>query len=227
MITMNFDLSSTCIGITFTQHKKKKLTFAKTLAIIPEKPTGKDYGYTTKKEKVIHYGGKKFKGFLKPGEFEISQAEAKRRSAKFKGDEHKELLKNIGDQCGLYLRKIKPDIIAIEKNASFNGILTTKLLAEIAGGLYFYAGANDIDLYDFPESTVRAYIRRTITDYSLTRNDGTTEIAVDTKWEIYCRLRAYFQKYYPGLIDFDNMTMDESDSLAVFYYLYHTKLLAA
>lgn len=224
MIVMTFDLSSTCIGITFAQidKKTKKITYGETMPIIPRKPDPRDLGYTTKHPKKIAYNGAEFRGYLKHNEFSISKAEADRRSRELKNDGHNFLLKNIGEQCGNFLNKIKPDVIALEKNASFNGILTTKLLAEIAGGLYFYAGAHGNELFDYNESTVRAKIRRDIPDFSYEK-DG--KKALDTKWEMFCRLRAYFELNHPGIFDFENMGMDESDSLAIFYHYYTLEVL--
>lgn len=220
---MCFDLSSTCIGVTFAQIKNNKPHYIQTLAIIPQKPSGKDLGYTTMDTKEIHYNGNRFKGFLKPGESYTSKEEANRRISEYKNFSHRELLKDIGKQCGRFLEKINPDVVAIEKNKSFNGILTTKLLAEIAGGLYFYTGAHNIPMYDYDEATIRAKIRRDIKEFNRYKA-GTDLVAADTKWEIYCRLRSYFEVNYPGLVDFSKMTMDESDSLAVFYHLLTTKL---
>lgn len=222
MIAMCFDLSSKCIGVTFSQFYGDHIKYAKTLAVIPERPSGKDLGYTTNAPKTMYSNGKETKTFLLPAETAISQEEAKKRIAMFKNYSHLSLLKNIGKQLGYYLDKIKPDVIAIEKNMSFNGILTTKLLAEIAGGIYFFAGARNIPMYDYSEATIRAKIRRDITNFNRYKT-GTDEMALDTKWEIYCRLRSYFDKYYPGMIDFENITMDESDSLAVFYHLFTTE----
>lgn len=221
MIAMCFDLSSKCIGVTFSQLKKQQLIYAETLAVIPEIPSALKLGYTTKQPKIIHYNGNQFKGLLKPGEVFTSKQEAKRRLSEFKGFTHRELLRNIGKQCGFYLDKIKPNVIALEKNKSFNGILTTKLLGEIAGGLYFYAGLRDIPLFDYDEGTIRAKIRKDIQDFDRYKDD---KMALDTKWEIYCRLRSYFEQKYPNLMNFSVMTMDESDSLAVFYHLLTTDL---
>lgn len=219
---MSFDLSSTCIGVTFAQidDKTKKITYGKTLAIIPERLDAREFGYTTKVAKNIASGGKVFKGYLKEDEFSISKEEAKKRIMQLKHLQHNILLRNIGKQCGYFLKKINPDVVQIERNKSFNGILTTKLLAEIAGGLYFYCGSQDITMFDYDESTVRAKIRRDVKEFSYEK-DG--KKALDTKWEIYCRLRAYFD--HMKFFDFEKMTLDESDSLAVFYYYYTTEVL--
>jgi hypothetical protein len=219
MIAMCFDLSSTCIGITFAQFEKNKLTYVKTLPVIPERPSAKELGYTTQQPKHIEYNGNRFTGLLKPGEASIPKNRARKRIAEFKSFSHRSLLTNIGEQCGYFLDKVNPDVIAIERNMPFNGVLTTKLLAEIAGGLYFYAGAKDIPIYDFDVHVIRAKIRNDIKEFSRYKSDD-YKMSVDTKWEIYCRLRSYYEKNHPDLINFENMTLDESDSLAVFYYLY-------
>lgn len=219
MIAMFFDLSSVCIGVTFAQIKNNQVEYAETLAIIPETPSAKQLGYTTKEPKYLHYQGNKFLGLLKPDEVTTSKKEAERRIAEYKNFRHKELLKDIGKQCGFYLNSINPDVIALEKNKVFNGVLTTKLLAEIAGGIYFYAGANNIELYDYDVNTIRAKIRKDIPDFTYPDD----KIVLDSKYEIYCRLQTYFNKNYPELINFSTMTMDESDSLAVFYYYLTTE----
>lgn len=223
MISMCFDLSSSCIGITFSQIQNRQLKYIQTLAIIPQRPSAKDLGYTTKEPKKVYSNGREFLGLLKEKEYVISQKEAKKRIAEYKNFSHRYLLNNIGKQLGYYIEKVKPDVIAIEKNASFNGVLTTKLLAEIAGGIYFFAGARGIIMYDYSEATIRAKIRKDITEFNRYKT-RTNEIALDTKWEIYCRLRSYFETHYPNMIDFSKMTMDESDSLAVFYHLLTTEL---
>ena len=219
MIAMTFDLSSKCIGITFAQLDGTDISYGETLAVIPKKPDPRDLGYTTKTPKKIGNEGSTYAAFLKPHEKFISKSEADRRKRDMKNLEHNYLLRNIGEQCGRYLDKVKPDIVAIEKNKSFNGILTTKLLAEIAGGIYFYCGAKGIPLYDWDESVIRAQIRRDIPNVSLAKVKGESGVTLDTKWEIYCRLREYFESEHPGIFSFDDMVFDESDSLAVFYYL--------
>jgi hypothetical protein len=213
MIVMTFDLSSKCIGVTFAQIKRNEISYGKTLAVIPEKINARDLGFRTK--------GVTEKGLFKLGELKTSKKEQVNRLRVFKNTRHNLLLTNIGKQIGRFLLEIKPNIIAIERNKSFKGILTTKLLAEIAGGLYFWAGAFQIPIYDWDESEIRAKIRKDIPHIDLA-HPVTGQTALDTKWEIQCRLRVFFEKHYPGMFDFSNMTLDESDSLAVFYYLYTT-----
>ena len=231
MIVMCFDLSSTCIGVTFGKVVNNHIKALTTLAVYPSPPSGHDLGYTTKNPKTIYYKGKTFQGFLKPEEAYISKKEAERRMSKYRSSAHKGLLKDIGKKLGFYLELINPDILAIERNEAFNGVMTTKLLAEIAGGIYFYAGMKKKPLFDINVSKIRAKIRKDIKEF--TRYETVSELdearmklmALDTKWEIYCRLRSYFETNHPGLVNFKEMTMDESDSLAVFYYIFTSELL--
>lgn len=216
MIVMTFDLSSKCIGVTFAQLDGPNIVYGKTLAVVPKKINATDLGFTTKSPGKL--------GLLRSGEDKTAKTEQVRRIRTYKNTRHNALLTNIGKQLGNFLLKIQPDIIAIERNKSFKGILTTKLLAEIAGGLYFWAGAFEMPIYDWDESEIRAKIRRDIPEVNL-EHPTKKKMALDTKWEIQCRLRAYFETKHPGIFNFSNMTLDESDSLAVFYYLYKEIIL--
>ncbi len=211
MIIMTFDLSSKCIGVTFAQLEQGKIVYGKTIPVIPEKLDAKQLGFKTKQPTA--------RGLFKMDEGHVSAKELKNRQRIFKHSRHNFLLTNIGKQLGHFLLQIKPQAIAIERNKSFKGILTTKLLAEIAGGLYFWAGATRIPIYDWDESEIRAKIRRDIPETDLSHR-VTGQTSIDTKWEIQCRLRTYFENEHPGIFDFSGMTLDESDSLAVFYFLY-------
>lgn len=219
MLVVAFDLSSTCIGVCVAKVDLKKQPIKlKTVSIIPQKPSGKDFGFTTKESKKIAKNGKEFQAFLYPHETIISQREALDRIRMVKSEKHLGLLKNIGQQCGELLFRLKPHVVLLEKNASFNGILTTKLLAEIAGGIYFYCGATDTSLCDYHVETVRAYLRQTIPVFDRANEDG--KDVLDTKWEMYCRLRTYYKAQHPKIV-LDRITMDESDALALFYYWSH------
>lgn len=215
MHVITLDLSSTNIGITRADIIDGKVTTLKTEALVPRKPTGRDFGYATVNEKKIGTG---YNAFLKEGEYHITKTEATRRRALVKAESHKQLLRNIGIDLGKILEEREVGFLAIERNVAFNGVLTTKLLAEIAGGLFFYSGLRDIPFADVLSGTVRSTVRHTI---PLSRNERIEEdgtIAYDTKSEIRLRLK----KVYGHLTDFKDMTLDESDALAVFHHLKET-----
>ena len=209
---ITFDLSSSLIGITYGIVEDRKVTSVRTEGIVPRKPNGKDYGYTTLKPKKI---GRGYPAFLLPGEHHISKAEADRRNKFIKHDAHRQLLLNIGEDIGERVESFGPSKLFIERNESFNGVLTTKLLAEIAGGLFFYSGLARVPFEDFNAATVRKTVRDTIPLSRQERvlKDGT--LALETKLEIKERLR----KVYGHMMDFDDMTTDESDSLALFHHV--------
>lgn len=212
MDVITLDLSSTLIGITYATIVDDRVVTLETEALAPRKPTGRDFGYATVKEKKIGNG---YNAFLYPDEHHISMAEASRRRAHVKAETHKQLLRNIGIDLGLRLERRPIDLLAIERNASFNGILTTKLLAEIAGGLFFYSGLRNIPFEDVNVATARSTVRNTIALSRAERVEDDGNIAYDTKSEIRCRLK----KIYGHLTDFKDITLDESDSLAVFHHL--------
>lgn len=217
MIVLAFDLSSTCIGVTFAKlTPDETIETLTTQPVIPKEPDGKTFGYTTKQPKTLRRRGTTFQSFLKPGESSISQAEGKRRASWFRHRKHNYLLRNIGKQLGMIIERLQPGVLIIERNASFNGVLTTKLLAEIAGGLYFIAGARGVPLYDYPESTVRAHLRREVKQPRIT----TEAMSIETKWLIYQRLRQVYDTGEHPHLNFDTMTLDESDALATFHYWY-------
>lgn len=78
-----FDLSSTLIGATYGVVEDRVIKSVRTEGIVPRKPNGKDYGYTTQKPKKIGSG---YPAFLLPGEHHISKAEAERRARFIKHD---------------------------------------------------------------------------------------------------------------------------------------------
>lgn len=209
---ITFDLSSTLIGITYGVVEDKVIKTVRTEGIVPRKPDGKHYGYTTKKPKKI---GRGYPAYLLPGEHHISKAEADRRASHIKQDTHRRLLLHIGQDIGDRIDEFNPTHIFIERNESFNGVLTTKLLAEIAGGLFFYSGLRRIPFEDLNVSKVRKTVRETIPLSRAERVLADGSVALETKDEIKARLR----KVYGHMTDFDGMTTDESDSLAIFHHV--------
>lgn len=208
MFVATFDLSSTLIGMTIAQFDKDKLVYVKTIPIFPKRIDGTDVGFSTKTPKKIGDG---YKAFLREGEHHISKAEADRRNAEFKVLKHRKLLLNIWEQVGMYLTKVRFNVMIIERNSSFNGILTTKLLAEIAGGLYALAAMYQAEFYDLHESTVRSFIRKDL-PYETLEKDGV--VIVGPKWEMRQRLEPAYREH----IDFEKISLDEVDSLVLFHY---------
>lgn len=208
MFVATFDLSSTLIGMTVGQFKDGELIYVKTIPIFPKRIDGTDLGYTTKNPKTIGDG---YKAFLKPDEHHISKAEATRRNSEFKVLKHRKLLLNIWEQVGNILTKVRFNVMIIERNSSFNGVLTTKLLAEIAGGLYSIAAMYQAEFFDLNESTVRSFIRKDL-PYETLEKEG--KVIVGPKWEMRQRLEPAYRQH----IDFEKISLDEVDSLVLFHY---------
>lgn len=218
---MSFDLSSTLIGVSVAtiDTKNKRIEQAMVMPVIPKKPTGKDLGYTTKnKKKVELRTGEMISSFLKEGEVIISKAEAKRRNATFRDESHKFLLMDIGKKLGTILHAVKPDIVMIERNEAFNGILTTKLLAEIAGGVYFWAGFFNSEFRAYNATTMRSLLNRHVKGADLQTEDGSH--IVDTKMVVKRKIEKFLKDEQVDVKNFEKATLDESDSfLPIIYFL--------
>lgn len=205
-----FDLSSSCIGVTTATVIDGYVTQVKVADIVPRKFTGLDYGYKTKTPKKIGAG---YSAFLKEDEFHITKAEASRRQSDFKVFKHRDLLLDIGKQVSDYISSLDLDLVMIERNMTFNGVLTTKILAEIAGQIHYLAASNAIEFESRSVHTVRKLIRKAIPLSPADRVQKDGSVALETKAEIKARLK----KVYGHLVDFDTMSEDGSDSLAVFH----------
>lgn len=205
-----FDLSSSCIGVTTATVIDGTVTKVTVDDIVPRKFTGLDYGYKTKTPKKIGSG---YTAFLKEGEFHISKSEASRRQSEFKTSKHQDLLLDIGKQVSRFISSLDLDLVMIERNMTFNGVLTTKMLAEIAGQIHYLAASNAIEFESRSVHTVRKLIRNAIPLSRADRVQTDGSIALETKAEIKARLK----KVYGHLVDFDTMSEDGSDSLAVFH----------
>lgn len=217
------DLSSTQSGVAIADvngiGEYKKVT---TLAIKPQEANGKMLGYTTKAPKMLEgRDGRKFKAFLREGESYVTSAEARRRVAEFKKLSRVMLLKSSGKQLGIVLNTVKPDILIMEQNSSFNGVLTTKLLAEVAGGIYFWAGVTDTPLRVINVNTVRSMLQRLVPDPDLMLNGVRV---VDTKFRVKRQLVEYLT--HRGVrYNVEGCSLDETDALAQLVYFVEQEII--
>lgn len=224
-VIVAFDLSSKVIGVTVAKLKKKNIQDIMVFPIIPKRADGKLFGFTTKnKKKVELRGGQTINTFLKEGEVTISKKEAARRNRMVKEEAHTYLLKDIGKQLGYILFELQPDVIVLERNEAFGGILTTKLLGEIAGGIYFWAGFFDVELASYNARTMRSLLNKHVRGADVRNGDG--ELIVDTKMIVKRKLEKFYEDNLGVKVEgWDNATLDESDALMAFTYYYMTEEL--
>lgn len=218
-----FDLSSTLIGVSvgIVDEVNKKIERVMTLPIKPERADGLLFGFTTRNKKPITLrSGEVIKTYLKEGEVLISKAEAKVRNALVKNDAHTYLLKDIAWKIGSLIKNVKPDVIVIERNESFRGVLTTKLLAEIAGGVYCLAGIMEKPMYSYNVTTVRALMNKLVRQNTFYNDAG--EVIADTKMIFKEKNKVILEQLGLTVKGFDEASLDESDSLAcLLYYFFH------
>lgn len=221
MIIMSFDLSTACIGVVTARinNKSRRIEVIKSCPIIPPKFTPSVLGYNNSKKKLPTKGGEMLNTYWINGETVITKAEKERRDNQVRAQKDIYVLEHIGKTIGTMLQQIKPDLVIVEKNSAFNGILTTVLLAKVMGGLVNLAGLFGIPLKEYPVAKVRKHFNvSTLVKEFVT---GKTDEELQKIPDITKRaLREFLQKKY-GHLGIQFQTDDESDACVVFDYWYN------
>jgi hypothetical protein len=124
---------------------------------------------------------------------------------------------------GGMIDKINPDLILVEKNAAFNGILTTVLLAKVMGSLLGIAGFKGIPVKEYPVITVRKHHNVADLVKEFVRGKTAQELQALPDITKAALRDLMFKKYGKYGIIFQ--TDDESDACVVFDYWYeHDRL---
>jgi hypothetical protein len=214
-----FDLSSKCIGTTCAALSDGEIIYLKTFSIIPATFRPKNLGWLSTKKTFFTAQGAKYSSYVCSRDEKVTKQEAKARDAKFRDEQRRLKLRSIAEKINEVITVVKPTVLIIEKNMAFNGILTTKQLAEIAGEVHAFAGILKIPLFEYYVQTIRKRynISFLLKEYC---KDKTREelMAIEDKNKYLLKLELLkrFGKY--GLNE--NMNFDESDSLAAFAHWY-------
>lgn len=217
MKVMSFDLSSVCIGVTTARIDNKNVERIMSCPIIPRKFSPISLGYKPSKKKMpTPRTGESVNTYWKDGEKTISKSEKERRDREIRKAANLFVLDYIGREMGNLINHIKPDLILVERNAAFNGILTTVLLAKIFGNLTGIAGFLQIPLKEYTVAEVRSIhnIPQLIKNFVSIRTTDELKLIPDiTK----AALREEMYKIYrdKGIVF---QTDDESDSCVVLHY---------
>ena len=217
MKVIAFDLSSVCIGCCIAELKDDKTVRIFSTPIIPKHDTNiiSSLGFLKSKHRIKD---KNYISYVKYSGELVSEKEKKKRDVMVREAMNKSVLNDISKQLSEVITTIKPDLIIMEKHAIFNGILTSVLLAKIAGILIGVAGDNNIETREYPVKEVRSIldINKITGEYISNKTpDDLLKVPDITKDAI----REYFEKIYG--VSFQ--TCDESDACAVFHYWYKTK----
>jgi hypothetical protein len=158
MRTLSFDLSTVCVGILAAgiDDDTRKIKVMKSCPIFPPKYDVSAVGFMKSKKKLPSIrGNKELNTWARPGETHISETEKKHRDVMVRELEKHFILTHISQKVGDYIENIAPNVINVEKNSMFNGILTIELLAKLMGTLIGIAGDRGIPLNEYKVQTVR------------------------------------------------------------------------
>lgn len=137
MKILSFDLSLTQTGVTFADvNDRNEVVRLSTVSIVPvadEEKLIKDLGFLRSKRKVATKGGNSYWAYVLNQDESVSYSEKKKRDVAVRNAINMAKRGSLANQIRLLFDKISPDLILVERNESFNGILTTKLLAEARG----------------------------------------------------------------------------------------------
>lgn len=152
-----FDLSLKCTGVAaMWLWGYDEIASFQTISIIPPEFSKEDLsvmGYLPSKKKIVTKGGKTFYSYVKSSTEIPSEAVKKKRDVEVRNAANAKKRKYLAIEIDKLIRTIEPTLILVERNESFNGILTTKLLAEARGILE--GAAKNIPVKQYSVSEVR------------------------------------------------------------------------
>lgn len=222
MIVMAFDLSSVCIGVIAVEIKKGKVANVRSCPIIPKSFDHTNLGYMKSKKKLpTKRSGEMINTYWKKGETVISKTEKQKRDREVRSHKDIFVLQDISKTINYLISNIKPDLVLVEKNEIFNGILTSVLLGKVMGTLVSITGIHNMPLIERKVSEVRSIfnlgqILRTFRDKH--SDDELKAIPDITKRA----LREEMERIY-GPYGIKFQTDDESDACVVFHYWFTTE----
>lgn len=168
MKILSFDLSLTQTGVAFAEiNDKNEVVKISTVSIVPfadEEKLIKDMGFLRSKHKIITKSGNTYWSYVLSQNEIVSHTEKKKRDVAVRNAINMAKRNSLAKQIRLLFDKVKPELILVERNESFNGILTTKLLAEARGILE--GACSDVPIKQYSVSE----IRKGINLVELTRN---------------------------------------------------------
>lgn len=154
MKVLSFDLSLTQTGVIFAEiNDDNEITKISSVSIVPsanEEEIIKGLGFLNSKRKVGTKKGGHW-SYVKTRDEAPAYPEKKKRDVAVRNAVNIKKRESLAQQIKLLFEKINPELILVERNESFNGILTTKLLAEARGILEGACAGVEIKQYSVSE----------------------------------------------------------------------------
>jgi hypothetical protein len=224
MNVIALDLSQKCIGITFARLTEKQITSLSTTCLAPKKLKPSDVGFISKKSTFFTRKGGKYHSYVLHKDEVVPLYMAKKRSVYFRNENRKIILRQISVGLDDIFKRTCPDILIMEQNSSFKGILTTKQLAEVAGEVHAFAGQRDIPLKEYYVQTIRAKynVLKLLKTFCESKTKEELLLIPD---KTKAAIKEYFLERFKDFNLSPTMTLDEGDSLAAFAYWYDTEIL--
>lgn len=221
MIVLSADLSTKCTGIIVAEIKNEKIVKMLSTPIVPKKfDITKEFGFMKSKKKLpTKPGGNELVNtYCRRGEESVSKDEKKRRDVSVRQKQNLFILTQMSKDIGDIVDGVKPSVIAYEKNAIFNGILTIELLAKLSGTLVGIAGSHGIPIYEYPVQRVRKrhHPAQLVKEFV----KGKDSIYIQSLDDVTkAALREKMQQKY-GQYGLELKSDDEGDAAVVFDYWY-------
>ena len=206
-----FDLSLTCTGVAFADvDDNGAVNKMLTVSIIPDADEAsaiKKLGLLRKREIKTKSGGG-YRAYVTTTDEKPTYAEKKKRDVMVRNTVNMEKRASLAEQIKRLIDGTDPELILVERNESFNGILTTKLLAEARGILEGAGVGIEIKQYSVAE------IRKGIDLITLTRefvNEVADKGVAFPKDITKSALKRYVEKKYNIVCN----NTDESDACMI------------
>lgn len=213
-----------CIGCIAAELDGPNIIVMRSCPIMPPKLDVRILGLMrTKKKLPTPSGNKLLSTWYQNGEHTVTEKEKKRRDVFVREKENNFKLANMSATMGNIINNIKPNVMSVEQNAMFNGVLTIALLAEVMGTLVGIAGNDGTPLNKYKVSTVREAhnVAKLVKEFA---KKHTPEYLVSLPDITKAALRDKMQTKY-GIYGLDLKTDDEGDAAVVFDYWYNNVYL--
>lgn len=216
MRVIALDSSSVCTGVVVAELERKKLVKVGSAPVIPNKFDVSELGYRKTKKKFTNTKGKTYSAYTTGDEDFVSEALKKKRDVEVRNAQNSFKMRDIGAQLDNLIRNIQPDLIVIEKNKTFNSILTSTLLAEVMGLVEGLASANNIPLMKLTVEEVRKGINsaRLVKEFAATKTAEELASYEDVTKEA---IKHHMVSIY-GDYGFNPITLDEGDACLIFHH---------